>query len=147
MIDDVLRLAQSLGIQPGQIAIDQPLIVADQAFRILGKPHVLEIVQAQLLDWKVRIILLRDFRECVGIVSQYGRFGRCVIGLILWLPFRFKIELQIRESFAIVALGWFSAALFGSLPFYLSGAIPSYADAFFETMSGFTTTRSEEHHV
>lgn len=63
-----------------------------------------------------------------------------VFGLLLWLSFRIKTEIQIRESFAIVAMGWLSAALFGSLPFYLSGYIPSYADAFFETMSGFTTT-------
>ncbi|MEE9170168.1 MAG: TrkH family potassium uptake protein [bacterium] len=62
------------------------------------------------------------------------------VGLVLWRTLRFKGELQIRESFAIVSLGWVSAALFGALPFYLSGYIPSFTDAFFETMSGFTTT-------
>ncbi len=45
-----------------------------------------------------------------------------------------------REGYLIVALVWIIFSLFGLLPFYLSGAIPSYTDAFFETMSGFSTT-------
>jgi len=49
-------------------------------------------------------------------------------------------ELSIRDGFLVVGLGWFIIALFGALPFYLSGAIPSFTDAFFESMSGFTTT-------
>jgi trk system potassium uptake protein TrkH len=40
----------------------------------------------------------------------------------------------------IVSLGWVTASVFGCLPYLLSGAIPSFTDAFFETMSGFTTT-------
>jgi len=39
-----------------------------------------------------------------------------------------------------VVFGWLLASLVGALPFYLSGVIPHYADAYFETMSGFTTT-------
>ncbi len=45
-----------------------------------------------------------------------------------------------REGFAVVALSWIGISLFGALPFFLSGEIPSYTDAFFETVSGFTTT-------
>ncbi len=45
-----------------------------------------------------------------------------------------------REGYVIVALVWVIFSIFGMLPFYLSGAIPSFTDAFFETMSGFTTT-------
>jgi trk system potassium uptake protein len=45
-----------------------------------------------------------------------------------------------REGFIIVSLVWIVFSLFGSLPFWISGAIPSFSDAFFETMSGFTTT-------
>ena len=49
-------------------------------------------------------------------------------------------RLATRESFLMVTLGWFFASALGALPFYLSGAIPSFCDAFFETSSGFTTT-------
>lgn len=56
---------------------------------------------------------------------------------------RFKPKnkaLYAREGFVIVALSWFLLSLFGALPFVLTGAIPSYIDALFETASGFTTT-------
>lgn len=45
-----------------------------------------------------------------------------------------------REGYLIVAIVWVVFSFFGLLPFYLSGAIPSFTDAFFETISGFTTT-------
>lgn len=47
-----------------------------------------------------------------------------------------------KESFAIVALAWLLWSLFGAIPFVLSGSIPNYVNAFFETVSGFTTTGS-----
>ncbi|ANX00300.1 potassium transporter KefA [Thermoclostridium stercorarium subsp. leptospartum DSM 9219] len=47
-----------------------------------------------------------------------------------------------RDGFAAVSLGWTAISLFGSMPFVISGAIPSFIDAFFETVSGFTTTGS-----
>jgi len=47
-----------------------------------------------------------------------------------------------REGYLIVTLVWLVFSLFGLLPFWLSGAIPSFTDAFFETISGFTTTGS-----
>lgn len=47
-----------------------------------------------------------------------------------------------REGFAITGLSWIMLSLFGCLPFFISGQIPSFVDAFFETVSGFTTTGS-----
>ncbi|MDD3706147.1 MAG: TrkH family potassium uptake protein [Clostridiaceae bacterium] len=51
-----------------------------------------------------------------------------------------KNDIYARDGFAIVALGWILLSLFGSLPFVISGAIPSHINAFFEASSGFTTT-------
>ena len=45
-----------------------------------------------------------------------------------------------KEGFAIVGLAWLLWSAFGALPFVISGSIPHYIDAFFETVSGFTTT-------
>jgi trk system potassium uptake protein TrkH len=45
-----------------------------------------------------------------------------------------------REGMAIVTLSWTGAGLFGALPFYLGGAFSTFTDAFFESVSGFTTT-------
>ena len=47
-----------------------------------------------------------------------------------------------REGFVIVALCWIVLSLIGALPFFISGEIPHFIDAFFETVSGFTTTGS-----
>ena len=49
-------------------------------------------------------------------------------------------KLYAREGFAVVALAWLYMSLVGALPFVLCGEIPNYFDAFFETVSGFTTT-------
>ncbi len=51
-------------------------------------------------------------------------------------------EIYTREGMVVVALSWILWAVFGAIPFTLSGCIPSYVDAFFEMTSGFTTTGS-----
>lgn len=68
--------------------------------------------------------------------------GTSLIGLILWLATRKTeiTELGKREGYLIVTLGWFVMAIFGAIPFLLHGSVSNYTDAFFETMSGFTTT-------
>ncbi len=48
--------------------------------------------------------------------------------------------IQAREGFVTVALGWIIMSIMGAVPFVLSGAIPNWIDAVFETVSGFTTT-------
>jgi len=49
-------------------------------------------------------------------------------------------DLSARDGFLIVTFGWLVVALMGALPFVFSGAIPGFSDAYFESMSGFTTT-------
>lgn len=49
-------------------------------------------------------------------------------------------EVKKRDGYVIVTLGWLVMSLIGAIPYVASGAIPSFTDAFFETMSGFTTT-------
>ena len=64
-------------------------------------------------------------------------------GLVLTKSFKPKKEyFYAKEGFVIVALGWVLMSAVGALPFSLSGEIPNYIDAFFETVSGFTTTGS-----
>ena len=48
--------------------------------------------------------------------------------------------LSTRDGFLFVTFAWVAASLFGAIPFYASGAIPAFTDAFFETISGFSTT-------
>ena len=51
-----------------------------------------------------------------------------------------KRPLQIRDSFLVVALSWVLFSVFGMLPFLMYGSVDNVTDAFFETMSGFSTT-------
>ncbi len=77
----------------------------------------------------------------ISALLQSGIFTSAV-GLIIWFFTRDlqNKELGKREGYLIVTLGWLSMALFGSIPFMIYGAVPNFTDAFFETMSGFTTT-------
>ena len=61
-------------------------------------------------------------------------------GLLILLTQKAPRNFTRREGFMIVSLVWLVFSLFGALPYILSGTIPGFADAFFETMSGFTTT-------
>jgi trk system potassium uptake protein TrkH len=51
-----------------------------------------------------------------------------------------RTSVYARDGFAVVALAWIAMSVFGAFPFVISGDIPNYVDAFFETVSGFTTT-------
>ena len=72
-------------------------------------------------------------------------FGVTVItGLVLnMLTYKQRHqEPNIRESFIIVSLGWVIMGLVGTIPYILTGSIPDFTNAFFESFSGFTTTGS-----
>lgn len=85
-----------------------------------------------------------------GIALLYGEgdwpyfLAAAGIGLFLGgtalLVLRDAPDLRVREGFAVVAFGWFFVGLLGALPFWFSGQIPSFTDAVFESISGFTTT-------
>lgn len=68
-----------------------------------------------------------------------------ILAVIFFIFGRKKPENKIiyaKEGLVIVGLAWILWSLFGALPFVLTGSIPSYLDAVFETISGFTTTGS-----
>lgn len=98
-----------------------------------------------LLDFEGAFLLLPCFigliyREEDALYFALSSLICLVLGFII-TRFRPKDKsLYAREGFVIVALSWFLLSLFGALPFVMSGAIPSFVDAVFETASGFTTT-------
>ena len=64
-----------------------------------------------------------------------------VCGVSFYFARHWQIHrIAIREIFVLVALCWFSISFVSALPFYVSGAIPNFSEAFFETVSGFSTT-------
>ncbi|NLM45835.1 MAG: TrkH family potassium uptake protein [Firmicutes bacterium] len=61
-------------------------------------------------------------------------------GILLCLPQVKDKVIRYKEGFAIVTFGWLLVSVAGALPFLFTGVLPSFVDAFFETVSGFTTT-------
>lgn len=90
----------------------------------------------------------------LGVSFIYGEslkykgayFGVIMLLIAMGLALSFKnpenMSIQGREGFVIVALSWILMSAFGALPFVITKEIPSFIDAFFETVSGFTTTGS-----
>ncbi len=103
----------------------------------LGKLLTLEGV---LLLLPTLVSLL--YRENATLMAFGGTaVGTLVLSLLLTAFSRTKNKtIYAREGFFIVALAWILLSAIGAIPFVLSGDIPSYMDAFFETVSGFTTT-------
>jgi trk system potassium uptake protein TrkH len=63
-----------------------------------------------------------------------------VLGGGLFWKYKPETDLRAREAFLVVSLTWILLSVFGALPLMLSGSLPHFSDAFFEAMSGLTTT-------
>jgi len=79
-----------------------------------------------------------EYDKMSFVVSTILTFLAGTIGLVVGR--KAPNHVGEREGYLIVALVWVVFSVFGMLPYYLSGSIPSFTDAWFETMSGFTTT-------
>lgn len=104
-------------------------------FSILGRTLLIE---AGLLLCPLLIGIIYGENTWADYLIPIG--GLLAIGLPLALLRLKDRSIHVREGFVTVALVWVLMSLVGALPFVLSGAIPSYIDALFETVSGFTTT-------
>lgn len=78
--------------------------------------------------------------ESVTIPILAAAIITVICGYILSRGFNSHENISFKEGYLLVSLGWILVSAFGSLPYMLSGYLPSFADAFFETVSGFTTT-------
>lgn len=106
-------------------------------FKTLGR-----IVRAETLLLLLPAAISLLYREAWVTVSfLISAAIALVIGTLLDLVCRPKVKtIYAKEGFAIVALAWIVMSAIGALPFVISGEITSYVDAFFETVSGLTTT-------
>lgn len=108
---------------------------------------MIRYILAKMLGVEALLLLLPAL---VGVIYQekcavYFLIPSIALSLIFVIWGRKKPEnstIYGKEGMIVVACAWILWSLFGALPFRLSGFIPSYLDAFFETVSGFTTTGS-----
>ncbi|MFV0391546.1 MAG: TrkH family potassium uptake protein [Paludibacteraceae bacterium] len=105
-------------------------------FQIIGK---LLLVESLVILSVLSVSLFYGEKDGIYFLLTAGI---CLaVGLILAFANRKAVHtIGKREGAIMVTATWVVFSLAGALPFWLSGAIPSYTDAFFETMSGFTTT-------
>ena len=107
-------------------------------FHILG---MLLILEAALLLLPALVALI--YGEQAGWYYLFTAAGAALVGLALRTACRpTRKTIYARDGLITVALGWIVISLAGALPFTLCGDIPSYLDAVFEMVSGFTTTGS-----
>ncbi|MFQ5671994.1 MAG: TrkH family potassium uptake protein [Nitrospinales bacterium] len=112
-------------------------------FNVVG---ILLILLAAILLLPVGVSLYYRQAALDGYFSETAAFSLTLAvalatGLGLWKFLPSGVEtLRDREGFVIVSFSWISISLFGALPYYLSGVCPEFIDAYFESMSGFTTT-------
>ena len=98
------------------------------------------LLQAEALLMLLPLAVSLYYKENLEYVFGIVIALLLVTGFFMKLPKIQNRRIYAREGFAIVSLSWVFMSLFGALPFVISGAIPSFVDAIFETVSGFTTT-------
>lgn len=106
---------------------------------------IIKFISLILIFLGIALLLPIPFSIYYGAVDLHSLIISSIISLVPGIIIFFKSpkkieEIRPKEGFFIVTITWLLFAGIGSLPFVISGAIPSYTDAFFETMSGFTTT-------
>ncbi len=106
-------------------------------FKVIG---TLLIINGGFMMTSIPFSLYYGEGDIMDII--YSGIISASVGLLLRVlaPKSSNTELKRKDGYLIVALGWISMSFLGSLPYIFSGAIPDLASAFFETMSGFSTT-------
>jgi len=113
------------------------LMVWMKSLKIVGILLMMESIFMALCSLPSLFAEQQDAFRYTIIAALITLFG----GLCIWFPLRKTVlEIDKRTGFLTVTLIWVIFSLFGLLPSYLGGYIPNFVDAFFETMSGFTTT-------
>ena len=97
------------------------------------------LIEAALMVLPLIVALI--YKEPTALHFLATIIATAVTGGVLMLTLRnHSTVIYARQGFARVSISWIALSLFGALPFFLSNEIPNYIDAFFETVSGFTTT-------
>lgn len=105
-------------------------------FKVLG--YLMLIISGGMVPPYIIALVLQESDMFPFLISI---LVTVLFGLsMIYFNYSTKANIKTREGLAIVTLGWLFASLFGALPFYLSHSVPTFTDAFFETVSGFTTT-------
>ncbi|MBO6020073.1 MAG: TrkH family potassium uptake protein, partial [Clostridia bacterium] len=112
-------------------------------YKMLGRfiSMILAIETASMVPALLISLVLRETGSVVGFLSAMAAAG-AVSAILYFLSRGAGSGFYAREGMVCVGVSWIVLCLFGCIPFLVSGAIPNFLDALFETVSGFTTTGS-----
>lgn len=105
-------------------------------FRIIG---FLLMIEAAFLSSSLAVSLYYGEHILMSYIYSLAAIVGCGT-LFAYIGKGKERNISRKDGYIVVTLCWIVFSLFGALPFYLSGSIPSVTDSFFETMSGFSTT-------
>ena len=105
-------------------------------FRLIGR---LLLMEAALMLPSLAVSLIYGGGDAMAFVYAILLTVLCGGAMALLLHPK-REDLNARDGMVVAGLSWATLSFFGCLPFVFSGAIPHFADAYFETVSGFTTT-------
>jgi hypothetical protein len=86
----------------------------------------------------ITMLLFGEFKMLYAVLIPMAALF--ILGALMAFRKPADKTLGVKDGFVVVGLSWIILSLFGCLPFVLSGLIPNFIDAYFETVSGFTTT-------
>lgn len=110
-------------------------------YKMVGRFMSLVVITEAIFMLPAWIISMINGEDVAATAFAISIIGSIIAGMVvLFLCCKVEIRFYAREGLVSAGLGWLIMSFVGCMPFFISGEIPAFVDAYFETVSGFTTT-------
>ena len=110
-------------------------------YKMVGRFMSLVVITEAVFMLPAWIISMINGEDVAATAFAISIIGSIIAGMVvLFLCRKVEIRFYAREGLVSAGLGWLIMSFVGCMPFFISGEIPAFVDAYFETVSGFTTT-------
>lgn len=110
-------------------------------YKMVGRFMSLVVITEAVFMLPAWIISIINGEDVAATAFAISIIGSIIAGMVvLFLCHKVEIRFYAREGLVSAGLGWLIMSFVGCMPFFISGEIPAFVDAYFETVSGFTTT-------
>ncbi len=110
-------------------------------YKMVGRFMSLVVITEAIFMLPAWIISMINGEDVAATAFAISIIGSIIAGMVvLFLCRKVEIRFYAREGLVSAGLGWLIMSFVGCIPFFISGEIPAFVDAYFETVSGFTTT-------
>ena len=110
-------------------------------YKMVGRFMSLVVITEAVFMLPAWIISIINGEDVAATAFAISIIGSIIAGMVvLFLCRKVEIRFYAREGLVSAGLGWLIMSFVGCMPFFISGEIPAFVDAYFETVSGFTTT-------